>query len=318
MAWSDLDVQQVDAVSTKWFDKGKMTDQVYDSNVILDRIKKGDRVIVTGGNSISHTVKLRELGQAKMIDPDAARQTVVYDTRSAVRLDWKWAVCDIVMTWEEKVKNRGEPEIINLLRSKYEEGMQDMDKLISTQFHQAYTSVGSYDMQGFYSAVRTSGTAYGGIDSDDASEWAAGLYDTSTTTMALYGTGSLDAGVRACWFRDPPNLILTTRANASIYASKLQPGERRQPQTGKAGAPQNVLYFQGIPVVPDPQANANSVAFLNTDYLFLYVQSGENFEYGGWEEDPDRYEAIRSLFRVVGNFVFTRRKAFGAYTAIAS
>jgi len=184
-----------------------------------------------------------------MIDPDAARVTTHYETRTAGTLDWKYAKVDMVMLWDERIQNRGKPQIVDLIRDKLTEGTQDLSKLISTQFHQAYTSKGSNDMDGFFTAVRTtaSDTTYADISSGDAPSWIAGLYDTTTTTLAMFGTGSLEAGYRACWFIDPPDLFLTTKALNGIYASKLQPGERRKPEEGRAGATDTYFSVMIIP-----------------------------------------------------------------------
>ena len=86
-----LSVSEANAVSTRHFDKGQITEQVYDNNVVLDKIKQKNRVIVSGGTSIQHTIRYQELGDADMIDPDAARVTSQKETRTALELDWKWA-----------------------------------------------------------------------------------------------------------------------------------------------------------------------------------------------------------------------------------
>lgn len=314
-----LSISEANAVSHKCFDKGMITDQVYEENEFLNRMKRGGRLVVKPlGNSIQHTIKYKELGDATSIDPDAARVTSRVETRTALDLDPKYSKVDIIITWKERNQNYGEPQIIDLLRSKMKEGLQDINKEISTQLWQANSSRSSYDMNGFYNCVQTtaSDSTYGGISSGDASSWIAGLYDTTTTTLALFGTGSLEAGWRACWFIEKPDLMVTTKALNGIYASKLQPGERRNPGQSGAGAMDN--YFLGIPILVDPQANDDDWLFVNTKQMWFYVQSGENFDQGEWEDDPDRYKAMRKLITVVGNFVFTRRKNFGAYTAITS
>lgn len=311
-----LSVDEANAVSTRHFDKGKITEQVYDNNVILDRIKQSGRVIVSGGVKIQHTIRYQELGDFDMIDPDSARVVSQKDTRTALELEWKWAKVNVVCTWQERTFNKSEKQIITLMSDKYKEGGQDLNLGISTQFHQAETSRGSLDMNGFFNCVQASTTSYAGIDQDDVTTWNAGVYDTSTTTLALYGTGSINAGLEACRFRVYPDLMVTTFDNAAIYASKLQPGERRKPGDGRAGATD--LYFRGIPIIADPQTNANAWMFLNTQYMFMYIQPDDNFDTGPWAEDPDRYKALRALMTVVANFVFTRRLAFGAYTAITS
>lgn len=312
-----ITIDQINAVTDKYFRK-QIPQQVYEQTIILNRLRKQHRVIAQGGTKIQFPIRYKKLGDAAMIDPNDSRVTVHYETRTAGELDWKYAKVDLVMLWDEKIKNRGDAEIIDLMRDKILEGTQDLSEIISTQFHQTYASKGSKDMDGFFTAVRdpSSSTSYAGISSADAPAWVAGLYDTSTTTFALYGTGSLEAGYRACWFIDPPDLIVTTKALAGIYSSKLQTGERRRPEEGRAGATD--LWFLGVPYLVDPQANSNTLMFLHTGSMYFVIQSGEDFAQEPWENDPDRYKAIRKLITVVGNFIFDTRKHFGAYTAITS
>lgn len=317
-----LTYSEANAVSTKFFNMGKLAEQVYEENILLDKILAGGRRRTSGGTSIVHSIRYRELGQAKMVDPDDARVTAKYDTRTQLELDWKYGVVDVVMTWAERVHNDGKEAIVNLMADKYKEGIQDINELLSDDFYQAKTSKGTNDVDGIYEILQATGssTTYAGISSGDASEWVAGLYDTTTTTMALFGTGSLEAGVRACWFKGVPDLIVMTKANAGIYSSKLQPGERRQPQTGKAAAKTwaTDLYFMGIPIVADPHCPANDVIFLSTDNLWFYVKNDYDFKMSEWAEDPDRYNSIRCLCSFTGNFLADVRKKFGAYTAISS
>ena len=319
LTYSDLN-----AIATKHFNMGRLAEQVYEENVLIDKIMAGGRRRLSGGSSILHSIRYRELAQAKSVDPDAARVSAKYDTRTQAEINWKYYVCDIVWTWSEDVANGGPEAIINGMADKYKEGGQDINELLSDDFFQAYTSTGSNDVTGIYSIVRSpsSSTTYAGISSGDASEWVAGFYDTSTTTMALYGSGSLEYGLRSCWFKKEFDdfVIMTTKANAGIYSSKLQPGERRQPQTGKAGAPtwSTDLYFMGIPMVVDAHVPSNDVIFLDLSHLWFYVHSNYDMKYDDWEKDPDRYNSVRSLISCTGNFLADTRKKFGAYTAISS
>ena len=311
-----ITADQMTATTKRHFDLGKITEQVYDYNILWDRLKKGNQVIVKGGTKIQHPIRGLEQGDTAAIDPDSTRVTATYVTRTYLELDWKYIKNDIAMTLEERVQNQGEAVIVDLMADKYKEAMQDVSKFMSTQFYQADAARSANEMNGFYNMCAAAASAYAGIDQDDVTEWNAGLYDASTTTLALYGTGSLEAGLRACTFREGPNLMVTTRALAGIYAAKLQPGERRAPGEGSAGATD--LYFQSVPIVADPQCNAGDWLFLSTNDLVMFVNPMGNFDVTPWEEDPDHYKFLRQLVMFIGNFAFLRRKTFGAYTVITS
>ncbi len=295
-----------------------ITPQIYDDNILLDKIRKGKHVkVVTGGRKVFHPIRDIELGEALFVSPNAARVANHKETRTALELEWAYLVLDAVMMWDEKIANRGAPQIISLVKDKMTEALEDVHKKFSTVMYQAFASKASDEIDGIYAIIQTlaNSTTYAGISQANSSNWDAGLYDTSTTTLALYGSNSINSAIRAVWFRGRPDLIITTRAVAAQYASKLQPGERREPMNGKAGATD--LSFEGIPIITDPQTPAGDMIFMNTNHLWLYVQSGENFNTGKWEPDPTGYKRDRSLISFVGNLVCDKRRSMGAFTALS-
>ncbi len=316
MARGDLTYDQLVA-TTQDYIVPTMTPQVYDDNILLDKIRKGKHVkVVTGGRNVFHPIRDIELGEAIFTSPNAARVASHKDTRTALLLPWTYLVLDAVMMWDEKIANRGKAQIVSLVKDKMVEALEDVHKKFSTVMYQALSAKATGDLDGVYSIIQTlnNSTTYAGISEANSSNWDAGLYDTSTTTLALYGTTSINSAIRAMWFRGRPDLIITTRAVAAQYASKLQPGERRAPEDGKAGATD--LSFEGIPIITDPQTPAGDMIFLNTNHLWLYVQAGENFNTGKWEQDPTGYKRDRSLISFVGNLVCDFRRSMGAYTAL--
>jgi hypothetical protein len=233
------------------------------------------------------------------------------------------------MTWQERNQNYGPEQIVDLMKDKAKEGVQDMSELMSDDFYQADASRGTNDVNGFFNCVAAASSSYAGVDQDDASSWNAGLYDTTTTTMALYGTtGSLWYLYESCYFNGFPDLFVTTLLLAGVYASKLQPGERRAPEGGRAGATD--MYFNGVNILVD--THVPTAAFLaltskymwlhvhpnDSKYMWLHVHPNDNFATSEWESDPDTYKGIRSLITFNGNFCFVCRRAFGAFTALTS
>lgn len=317
MGQADLTYDDMDATTQKYY-ATPINQQSYDSNYLLDKIRKGKRVkVVTGGLKVAHPIRNRKLGLAGFVDPDDTYTTAKKNTRTLAELEWKYATVPIVMTWAEKARNRGQAAFVALLADKVKEGLQDMDYEWATAMYQAYASKGTNDIDGLLTICQSgSSSTYAGIAGSNASDWNPGVYDSSTTALALYGSGSLEVGVRSCTFRDPPDLMVTTRTIAGIYASKLQPSERRAPENGKSGATD--LGFMGIPIMADAQGGSGDIHFISTKNLWLYVQAGYNFSTGKWEKDPNRLNADRCLISFMGNLMADTRKAFGAYTAIAS
>jgi hypothetical protein len=315
---SDNLTEQMNAVTTDHFHKGQIVSQVYDKNTLLDMLKERKHII-DGGLEVRKSLRLKEYGQATAIDPGDARTTPIVATRNYVNLEWKYFACPVGVTWDEEARNSGEHAIIDLVKDKRTEVTEDTNKLMSTQFYQ--TSRAGMDTNGFFTFVTTAATTYGGLSPSTYSEWEAGLYDITTTTLALFGTGSLDAGLRAVAFKNSPEntILVTTRAINSIYNAKLLPGERRTPEGGRAGKEfWTDSYFQTRPLMVDPQCNAGDILFIDLESLYLFVHPKHNFVFDAWQEDPDRYQASRSYMRIMCNWLCDMRKVFGAYTAITS
>ncbi len=318
MARGSLTYSQLPATTLEYI-VPTITPQIYDDNIFLDKLRKGKHVkVVTGGRKVFHPIRDIELERAVFSNPNAARVASHRDTRTALELDWKYLFCDIVMMMDEKIQNRGKAQIISLVKDKIIEGIEDVHKKFSTVMYQAYASKGTDDLDGVYTVIQTlnNSTTYAGISEANSSNWDAGLFDISTSALALFGSNSMDSAIRAMWFRGKPDTIVTTRALASIYASKLQPGERRQPEDGRSGATD--VSFQGIPLIADPQCLAGDMIIFNSNHLWLYVQAGHNFKTGKWVEDPTGYYRDRALIDFVGNIVCDKRRSMGAFTVITS
>lgn len=181
--------------------------------------------------------------------------------------------------------------------------------------YQDLTAKSSLDVVPLDEVIKTSGTLHG-LSASDASNWAAAQDDSTTTTLALFGTGSLEALYRAVYFDKPPDFFLTSKTLAGIYSSKLLPTERRQPEGGRAGSPYSDLYFMGVPIYVDNKCPATNWYAGNFEFLKLVIHNGYNFNLEPFESDPDRYHAIRSFLSAQTQLICSKRRAFGRYTAI--
>jgi hypothetical protein len=320
-----LSIAEINAVTTPHH-RRLCVDNAYESHVILDSIRTGKRVLYNapGGTSFRLPVRYKELGDAESIDPDAGRVTVGRQTRTALDFDWKYYKVDMPLTWQERSVNQGNHEmIVKLATDKIIEGKQDMAEIISDYIFQSLASIGGNDIRSLYDIIQdpSSSSSYGGLSGGtgaDAPNWQAGMYDVSTTTLALHGTtGSL-------WYLYEsvshyglqPDAIFTTMALAGIYASKLQPGERRKPEDGKAGAVDH--FFNGVPFYVDRHVQDNHLIMGCLKSLWLGVIKGDEFALSDWDDDPDTYKGIRCLLTFVGALACDVRRSWGVFTSLTS
>ena len=311
-----LTIDEINSSTIPRYNKA-IKDNVYDETPLLDRIReRGNVKQVISGTMARLPIRYQALNDAEAVNPHDGRVTVTQATRTAAYYEPRYYKADAAMLWDERAKNNGKQKMVSLASDKLSEAMDDLKALISDHLYQAYANIGSDEMSSLLEIIQdpTTDTTAGGVSSGDASTWIAGGYDTTTTVLSLHGTASLWSMFEDCWFKEKPDLIVSTKTIGGIYASKLQPGERRQPEGGRAGAVD--LYYNGIPWLLDQDCPANHLFFLNTGSLFFFVWKDYDFSVSPWADDPDHYNAVRSLTSVVCNFGTNCRKQNGCFSAI--
>lgn len=194
--------------------------------------------------------------------------------------------------------------------------MEDCHEEMAEKLYQTYSTVGSLDPDSLMSIIDSSNTTYGGISSSDCADNVPGVYSSSAISLALFGSNSLRSLVENCSEMDTkPTMFLTTQALEGVYASKLQPSERRTPENGKSGATD--LSFMGIPIVADPLCRSSHWLAINTDDLKFIVSDKYNFAFGAHENDPDRMNAVRVSLSWAGAMTAAVRRSYGGYSSMS-
>jgi len=306
-----LSINEANTVSSKYFDKG-ITSQVYEKSPLFWRLKKDNKVTWVGGTKIQFGIRYTTLGQAEAVDP---RQQITYEqkeTRTAGELDWKYYVGKTMIQWDERTKNTGKAQIINLLKDKADELSQDMFNKFQTDLYA--TTQASKSFQGIDEIV-DSGDDYAGIAVADAAAWAG--VETSTTRLLLYGENSLSYNINQASFGpDKPSLIITTRDLQSKAESLLQPQERFEDKD-MANAGFTTVKFHGIPIVSDYACTANYIYGLCTKYFEFRYHPDNNFVIDPWTDlkEAGFPKALIKLCYWAGNLVCKMRQVNFKYTA---
>src|SRR5690349_13265689 len=144
-----LSVDEANTVSSKYFDD-TLTSLVYEDEPLLVKLKQGNQVTWNGGTQIQWPIRYQELGSAQATTP---RSQVVYtqkETRTGAVLDYAFYYGHGSISWDERVKNTGKPQIIDLVKDKSEEMMDDLmekfaDDLYVLSANQTATSIQSID-----------------------------------------------------------------------------------------------------------------------------------------------------------------------------
>lgn len=276
-----LSITEANTVQTKYFDRKKLSyNQVYEEDPFLSQLKRSNKVITRGGNSIQFPLRYRKYGRADATGPDAQIRFEKKTTRTAGEADWKYYNVDSMITQEEQVKNDGKPKIIDLLADKEEEMRQDLTDRLATDL---YTSnPNGYGMDSLATIV-DSAASYAGIAVADMSVWAA-TEDSSTTELVLYGANSLSYWLNSATFgKRKPTIIEADRNLASKFESLVEP-QKRYADKKTADAGFSNVTFHGIPVVGNVYIPSNTLYGLCVEDFELRISPDFDFETTPWTD----------------------------------
>tara|TARA_R100001463_G_scaffold10294_1_gene30198 strand:+ start:5127 stop:6146 length:1020 start_codon:yes stop_codon:yes gene_type:complete len=240
----------------------------------------------------------------------------------------------LIMNSEEAVKNVVDAKVKNLQKT--------LEKEFATNLHQAAYTAGQWlNLKSVVNAISTDTTedpAIGGITvTRDSGAYTVGEYWQSpvvdgetleqseatdltednllTSTHAAYFTKLLARGVANARKQtgEDPKLILVTQFHFDLLEQIMDPrktGSQMNEYMGAMGF--KALDFRGIPVVADNDivvtGNKASIYFLNTDYLYLFFNSGAKFTAGKFIES-ETSNTWSMKVHTYGEMVCSNRKA---------
>lgn len=309
-----LSIAEADAVSTKYFDK-TITQQVYEKSPFFATLKADKQIITDGGTSMQWPVRTSKLNNAKSTGPRNRVDFKSKETRTGADIDWVYYDTTNVIHWDERVQNNGKEKIINLLKDKADEALEDIREILYQAIF-ATDGVSGTDLETL-DRIIDAADDYGGIAVSDAAAWA-GVEDSSTTTLKLYGSGSLSTARNSATFgTDMPTLHITTRDLFSKYESLLQP-QLRYEDKKMANLGFTNLTFNTRPVVSDVFCPDNYWFGIDLKCIELRVHTDNNLDVGPWfkMEQAGYPKAMGKYICWVGNLLARRRRTSFKFSAL--
>jgi hypothetical protein len=311
-----LSVDEANTVSSKYFDQ-TITSQVYDTSPLFTRLKTKEKVSWDGGTQIQFPIRYRELGLATAVSPRSQITYMQKETRTGGVLDWTYYVAMGLISWDERVKNTGTPQIINLVKDKTEEMNQDLfEKFADDIFASAQ---GALNLQSLINII-SAATTYAGITVADAPLWISNFVDTTTTRLVLYGAAtSLAAAMNSCTLGNTkPDLIITSRNLFNKAESLVEPQKMYEGNSDLAKAGFTSFKFHDADLVADAHCAATDMFLLATDKLELRYSPDFNFKSTPWKE-LDQIGFPNALAKTVswaGNLICRQRNVQGRFHAL--
>lgn len=297
-------VDQVNAITRAHFDK-VIRQVVYEDSPLLKRLQSKHKVKLSGGNIIQWPARVEKLGQAGAVDPREPVTWDTADTRIGAQLNWKFYFAKTLIQWDELLKNKGEEQIIDLIKDKVTELKEDFqDLLIADLF-----ATTSDEMKINPLNVVVGTDPYAGIDPDDLGDptrWQSQV-DESTTVLSLFGTeagftgNSLAAMVNKAKFgSSKPTLGLTTDEIFTMIEGMLDVRHQIRDE-GMAKLGFDNIVFKGMTIVSDPHCPEKAFFGLDENELELVVHEDYDAATTPWKPHEDYPNALFKGLSWAGN-----------------
>lgn len=307
-----ITISQVKAITHDMVVKA-LADNVYQSAAGLRRFYER-RVKLDGGNDIGSPIIIGGVdsttggwysGADTLTDAEK-------DDLTRAKVDWKQVYETVVLSKLDIMKNGGSAGILNLVASKVKIAEKRMKSRLSSGIYADGTDSLVFD--GLQLIISTS--AYGGLSASDftnesaSNAWQAQIKSNSGTDRALSGSLIQQAMGAASEDEDRPSLALMKQNVFDELWSILEPHQRIMTEEGLSGAghsQKKVLMYNGIPFLIDSHMKAQSIYFVNEDYVKLYVHRQEDLAVQSFNKLEDQ-NAIKERLLLAGNLLCNNRR----------
>jgi len=294
------------------------TDNAYDESPFFKlKLSKGGFTQQTGGEELNFGINYKKQGTAESAAPRKQITFENVETLTEAKTYWAFYNARAMMFWDEKVKNAGKSKVIDLAANRIEVLKKEILDKLCTDLLKSGSPAGDYDLTPIPYIVDSANT-YGGIAVTDAANWAS-QEDAATTTLTLFGSGSLSYYINACSLgTNRPTLHLTTRNLYSKFMSKAEPMHlHTDEETAKLGF-QNLVWIDA-PVMGDNYVPSGYWLGLDMDAFDVLVNGGKNgIEYTPWIDlTPSGYiNTAGKIATFVGQVICRRRRTSFKYSAL--
>lgn len=267
-----LTLNQINAVTHKKF-LPKLYDNIFDSNVLLSEMKKGNGYRkIDGGEKIVVPLEYAQDAAAGSYSGSDILSTTDAETFTGAQYSWKQYYANITINGIDKLKNAGDSQVIDFVKSKVKNAERTLAQKLGDGLYS--NGVTSSDLIGLRYAFANSNTI-GEIDQSAFSWWNVKT-DTTTTTLSI---AAMKTQFEAATVdQERPDLITTTRTLHNSFFGLLQP-QQRFSDPKKASAGFENLLFMGVPVVADSKCPSSYMMMLNMEHVFLSVHRDADMKF---------------------------------------
>ena len=307
-----LTYDQLSAITKKHY-VPKLIDNIFDSDPLLQRLKKKDRYQrISGGTSVMFPLSYALTTSAGWYTGAETLQTTDNNQITAAEFDWKQLYVNISIERSEELKNSGDAQVIDLVKAKTQIAEDTMVDYLGDGLYSAGTNAKS--IVGTRLLVVGSGQTVGGISTTDNSWWRSQI-DSTTTTLGLPAMQTLFN--RATINSKSPTVGMATRTIFNSYWGLLQPQQRFTDGDTAKGGFQN-LMFNGMPIISGSKVSSSQpLLFLNEASFALKVHKDEDMRFQPFQSPVNQNVKTAKVFWM-GAFGTDNLRMSAAFTALVA
>lgn len=307
---------------------GKLADNVTKNNALLYRLRrKGNVKPVSGGRTIVQELEYAENGTFKRYSGYEALNISPSDVFTGAEFNYAQAAVAVSISGLEQLQNNGEDAIIDLLESRIKNAEKTLVNNIALDCYSDGTADGGRQIGGLALLVSTTPSTgvVGGIDA--STTIGAFWRNTKFSAVTDGGAAATSANIQSYMNRvyvqqvrgtDRPDLIIADNNYFRLYLESLQAIQRiTSNEMGEAGF--DSLKYMNSDVVLDGGfgggAPANTMNFLNTDYIYFRPHVDRNFAPIGDDRFAVNQDAMVKLVGFAGNMTVSNRRLQAVLTA---
>lgn len=298
---------------------GVLRDNVTNNNALLAYLTKRENTRpVSGGREIYEELAYAENQSFMWYSGTELLNIALNDTMTAARFGWKQCSVAVVLSGLEDIMNSGDDAMMDLIDKRVQTAERTFENRMSAGIYSDGTAYGGKQIGGIgllISKAPTSGLV-GGIDRGSATWWRNQSVNANSDTRGLVTSSNIQSYMTTTTINlkrdsDGVDLIVADNNYYTAYVASMQALQRvmSDGDAKDVGAGFTSLAFYGAGkkcrVVLDGGKNgqipANTMYFLNTEYLWYRPSSRRNFKVIGGDRMNVNQDAIVRLTAWAGN-----------------
>lgn len=257
-----------------------LADNVSKHNALYAKLRARGRIkVLDGGYEIVRPLDYAENATFQRYSGYEALAVGASDVITGAKYDWKQAAVHVSASGLELRNNSGRARLIDLAKAKLTNAMRTMANNLSVDIYSLGTADGGKQIGGLQQMITQDGTGtIGGIVSGTYTFWKNKYKDLNSADKTNIGNRMNLLWLDLVRGTDKPDMIVSSNELYALYWDGLTDNQRWTSANNDANMGFQSIKFQTCDIFHDGGSGipANTMYFLNTDYLELCVHADAN------------------------------------------